>query len=165
MATWWSVIALIAVALGGCGNDGGGGRGDTGSQPTRQAVGLGEQPQVTVPDEPPPRELAVDDLVVGDGAPAAPGDIVTVHYVGVRYADGEQFDSSWNRGIPARFSLAQVVPGFAKGIAGTDGIEAMRVGGRRALIVPPHEAYGHDPPAGAPAGTLIFVVDLIALDE
>ncbi|MBW3577764.1 MAG: FKBP-type peptidyl-prolyl cis-trans isomerase [Actinobacteria bacterium] len=165
MATWWLAIALIAVALGGCGNDGGGGRGDTGSHPTRRTVHLGQEPHVTVPDEPPPRELTVDDLVVGDGPSAAPGDIATFHDVGVRHADGEELDSSWNRGIPARFSLAQVLPGFAKGIAGTDGIEAMRVGGRRVLILPPHEAYGENPPGGGPADTLIFVVDLVALDE
>jgi peptidylprolyl isomerase len=117
------------------------------------------KPEIDFPGEQPPSELVVEDLEVGDGAEATVGSTVLAHYVGVAHSTGEEFDASWNRGEPLTFRLGvgMVIAGWDEGIAG------MRVGGRRRLTVPPHQAYG-DRGAGtviAPGETLVFVVDLI----
>ncbi len=121
-----------------------------------------ERPEVDPPEGDIPFELGIDDLVVGDGDEATPGKKVTVHYVGVSFLTGEQFDASWDRGQPFEFKLGkgQVIPGWDQGVAG------MRVGGRRVLVMPPRLGYG-DRGAGADIGpneTLVFVVDLLAVD-
>ena len=88
------------------------------------------------------------------------GDTVQVHYVGVAFSTGEEFDSSWNRGDPLQFRL-----GIGEVISGWDqGVQGMRVGGRRQLVIPPHLAYGDRgaPGAIAPGETLIFVCDLVS---
>lgn len=105
-----------------------------------------------------PTELVVDDIVKGKGPAAQPGDIVTMDYVGVLYRNGEQFDASWDTGMP----LPPFTLGTQAVIAGWDqGIVGMRAGGRRTLIIPPDLAYGDDPQGpGGPGQTLIFVVDL-----
>jgi peptidylprolyl isomerase len=117
------------------------------------------KPEVDFPDGPPPTDLTVEDLTEGDGAEAAPGRTAVVHYVGVAYSTGEEFDASWNRGEGFEFPL-----GAGKVIAGWDrGVVGMKVGGRRRLVIPPELAYG-DRGAGAviaPGETLIFVVDLL----
>jgi len=117
------------------------------------------KPEVDFPGGPPPSHLDVDDLVVGDGPEAKPGSTVTVHYVGVAYSSGEQFDASWDRGEPFSFPLGgkRVIAGWDLGVAG------MRVGGRRRLTIPPHLGYGDRGAGGAiaPGETLIFVVDLL----
>ena len=118
-----------------------------------------QRPDVDPHDGPPPADLLVEDVTVGDGPEAVPGHTVTVHYVGVAHSTGEEFDSSWNRGAPLDFRLGvgQVIRGW------DDGIVGMKVGGRRRLTIPPHLAYG-DRGAGsaiAPGETLIFVVDLV----
>ncbi|MHB8451074.1 MAG: FKBP-type peptidyl-prolyl cis-trans isomerase [Mycobacteriales bacterium] len=120
---------------------------------------LGQEPHIVVPTGAPPTTLVSRDLVIGTGATATLADSVTVQYLGVNYATGTPFDSSWSRGQPAVFSLQQVVPGFAQGIAG------MRVGGRREIVIPPALGYGAQsaPPAIVPNETLIFVVDLLAV--
>jgi peptidylprolyl isomerase len=114
------------------------------------------KPEVEFPDGPASTELVVDDVVVGDGAEAVPGGTVTVHYVGVEYDTGEEFDSSWNRGESIEFPLRGLIQGWQ------DGIPGMRVGGRRRLVIPPEQAYG---PAGAghrlSGKTLIFIIDLL----
>jgi len=119
-----------------------------------------EKPEVDFPGGEPPTELQVSDIWEGDGAVAKAGDTVSVHYVGVAYSTGEEFDASWNRGEPLEFRL-----GVGQVIAGWDqGVQGMRVGGRRQLIIPPGLAYG-DRGAGnaiAPGETLIFVCDLIS---
>lgn len=120
-----------------------------------------ERPEVDKPTGPPPAELEVTDLTVGDGAEAAAGNVVSVHYVGVSHSSGEEFDASWNRGEPLRFPLGQghVIPGWDQGVQG------MKVGGRRQLVIPPHLAYG-DRGAGnviKPGETLVFVVDLVGV--
>jgi peptidylprolyl isomerase len=99
------------------------------------------------------------DLVVGTGATATASDTVQVQYVGANYTDGKNFDSSWSRGQPASFPLNQVVPGFSQGIVG------MKVGGRREIVIPSALGYGAmgSPPAVAPNETLVFVVDLLAI--
>ncbi len=119
-----------------------------------------EKPEVDFPGGEPPTELEISDIWQGDGAVAKAGDTVQVHYVGVAYSTGEEFDASWSRGAPLEFRL-----GAGQVIAGWDqGVQGMRVGGRRQLIIPPDLAYG-DRGAGraiAPGETLIFVCDLVS---
>ena len=119
------------------------------------------RPEIDFPDGKPPAELRITDIWEGDGTAANPGDRVTVHYVGVAYSTGEEFDASWNRGDPLQFQL-----GAGHVIAGWDqGLQGMKVGGRRQLIIPPDLAYG-DRGAGrviAPGETLIFVCDLVSI--
>jgi peptidylprolyl isomerase len=118
------------------------------------------RPEIDFPGGEPPAELEITDIWEGDGAEANPGDLVQVHYVGVAYSTGEEFDASWNRGDPLRFEL-----GAGHVIAGWDqGVQGMKVGGRRQLVIPPGLAYG-DQGAGtaiAPGETLIFVCDLVS---
>jgi peptidylprolyl isomerase len=120
---------------------------------------MSEKPEIDFPEGPPPSELEVTDVLAGDGDEAAPGRTAVVHYVGVAYSSGEEFDASWNRGEPFAFPL-----GAGRVIAGWDqGVVGMKVGGRRRLVIPPELGYG-DRGAGsaiAPGETLIFVVDLI----
>ena len=120
-----------------------------------------EKPEVEAPDGPPPAELEITDLTVGDGAEAAKGDQVSVHYVGVAHSTGEEFDASYNRGAPLDFPLGagRVIKGWDDGVAG------MKVGGRRRLVIPPHLAYGDRGAGGVigPGETLIFVVDLVGV--
>jgi peptidylprolyl isomerase len=145
-------VVVIAVLIGRGGDDDGGGSttADAGSKPT-----------VEVPEGPPPTELQIEDLEVGDGPEAATGDQVSVQYVGVDYESGEEFDSSWDRGEPFRFQLGagEVIPGWDEGVVG------MKVGGRRELLIPPDLAYGPQgqPPDIGPNATLIFVIDLVSV--
>ena len=121
-----------------------------------------EKPLIDRPDGPPPADLEITDLTVGDGAEATPGKAVTVHYVGVAHSTGEEFDASWNRGEPLRFGLGagQVIAGWDQGVAG------MKIGGRRKLVIPPHLAYGDRGAGGVirPGETLVFVVDLVGVN-
>jgi peptidylprolyl isomerase len=119
---------------------------------------LNSRPEVEAPEGPAPTELDVADVVVGDGAEAQPGARVTVHYLGVEYDSGEEFDSSWGRGESITFPLAGLIQGWQ------DGIPGMRVGGRRKLVVPPHLAYGPTGGGHPLSGkTLIFVIDLLGV--
>lgn len=117
------------------------------------------KPTVTIPQTAPPSSLEMSDDVVGDGAEATSGCTVTVHYVGVSWSTGEQFDASWDRVEPFRFGLGagQVIEGWDQGVAG------MRVGGRRTLTIPPDLGYGARGAGGVigPNETLVFVVDLL----
>jgi peptidylprolyl isomerase len=120
---------------------------------------MSDKPEIDFPESPPPDDLVVTDISVGDGAEATSGSTVAAHYVGVAHSTGEEFDASYNRGEPLSFRL-----GVGQVIAGWDqGIEGMRVGGRRQLVIPPHLAYGDRGAGGAiaPGETLIFVVDLV----
>jgi peptidylprolyl isomerase len=117
------------------------------------------RPEIDFPGGEPPADLEIHDEIPGQGAEATAGSTVSAHYVGVAFSTGEEFDASWNRGEPFSFRLGagQVIGGWDRGI------EGMRVGGRRRLVVPPHLAYG-DRGAGSaigPGETLIFVVDLL----
>ena len=116
------------------------------------------KPEIDFFEGPAPQELVISDLVVGDGQEAAPGSTVDVHYVGVEFDSGEEFDASWNRGSSINFPLGSLIAGWQQGIPG------MKVGGRRQLVCPPHLAYG---PAGGghrlSGKTLVFVIDLLGV--
>jgi peptidylprolyl isomerase len=121
-----------------------------------------EKPEVEVPSgQSPSYQLELDDILVGDGEAAASGHVVEVHYVGVGWKSGREFDASWDRGSTFKFRLGkgQVIAGWDQGVVG------MKVGGRRRITIPPMLGYGKRG-AGAAIGpdeTLVFVVDLIAL--
>ena len=171
------LVTLAAVALTGCGGDGDEGDGEpaaTGTQPATTATAppttatapaggvdtnLDRKPVVRRGTGAPPTELRTQDIVEGSGPPAKAGDRVTVHYVGVDYRTGEQFDASWDRNEPFELELGagMVIPGWDRGLVG------MREGGRRRLVIPPDLAYGPQgaPPAIGPNATLIFVVDMV----
>ena len=150
----------LALGLAACGDDS-----TTGS--TEAATSAAEspasaektKPTVMVPKGAPPKALEIKDLEEGTGAETKAGDEVTVQYVGVNYRNGKEFDASWDRGEPFTFQLGagMVIPGWDQGV------EGMKVGGRRELIIPPELAYGPEgsPPAIGPNETLIFVIDLL----
>ena len=118
-----------------------------------------QKPDVSIPDEQPPTDLVIEDVTVGDGAEATAGTQVTVHYVGVSWSTAQQFDASWDRMDPFRFGLGagQVIRGWDQGVQG------MKVGGRRRLTIPPEMGYGAQGAGGVigPNETLVFVVDLL----
>jgi peptidylprolyl isomerase len=118
-----------------------------------------ERPKVDPEDGPPPADLVIEDVTVGDGPEVKPGQVAIVQYVGASFATGREFDASWNRGEPFSFPLGggRVIAGWDQGVAG------MRVGGRRKLVIPPHLAYGDRGAGGAikPGETLVFIVDLV----
>jgi peptidylprolyl isomerase len=164
------MFACIALSAAGCG-----GSDDSTKSTESTATGASEsaksesssnakkkKPKVTVPKGAPPKKLEVKEIEEGSGATAKAGDEVSVQYVGVGYESGKEFDSSWSRGAePFPFSLGagQVIPGWDQGV------EGMKVGGRRELIIPPELAYGKAgyPPTIGPNETLIFVIDLVAV--
>jgi peptidylprolyl isomerase len=119
------------------------------------------KPEVTIPSTPAPAELVIDDLVAGDGSVASAGQIVEVHYVGVAWSTGKQFDASWDRDQTFVFGLGggEVIQGWDRGVQG------MKVGGRRRLTIPPDLGYGSRGAGGVIKGgeTLVFVVDLVAV--
>jgi peptidylprolyl isomerase len=117
------------------------------------------KPSVSIPSETPPNQLVIVDDVVGTGDEATKGRNVSVHYVGVAWSTGSQFDASWDRNEPFDFRLGagQVIQGWDEGVAG------MKVGGRRTLTIPPEMGYGSRGAGGVIKGgeTLVFVVDLL----
>ncbi|MCX5598101.1 FKBP-type peptidyl-prolyl cis-trans isomerase [Streptomyces phaeochromogenes] len=121
-----------------------------------------DKPEIDFPGGEPPADLEIKDIWEGDGQVAKAGDTVSVHYVGVAFSTGEEFDASWNRGTPLQFQL-----GVGQVIAGWDqGVQGMKVGGRRQLIIPSHLAYGERGAGGgriAPGEALIFVCDLVGV--
>lgn len=114
-----------------------------------------EKPEIDFIDGPAPTELVITDLVMGNGAEATPGAKVEVHYLGVDFESGEEFDSSWNRGESIEFPLAGLIAGWQEGIPG------MKVGGRRQLVIPPALAYGESGGHRLAGRTLVFVIDLL----
>ena len=120
-----------------------------------------ERPKIDKPVGDIPFELRVEDVVVGDGDEATKGKKVSVHYVGVAFSSGEEFDASWDRGRPFEFKLGkgQVIPGWDAGVQG------MKVGGRRKLTIPSAMAYGARGAGSAikPHEPLVFVVDLLSV--
>jgi peptidylprolyl isomerase len=158
-------LALGGALLAGCASA------DEGTDP---AAGGGEEETVSqdleerpdtrglIPaDTEPPGSLQIEDVLVGDGAIVADGDVVAVDYVGVRWSDGAEFDASWERGQPIEFEL-----GAGRVIAGWEqGLQGMQVGGRRIITIPPELAYGDRGAGGliGPGETLVFVVDLVTI--
>jgi peptidylprolyl isomerase len=156
------LLACAALAVAGCGgSDDSSSSTEAGGSTAAETTSAANKakPKVTVPKGAPPKKLVVKDLEEGSGAEAKAGDEVTVQYAGVNYRTGKEFDSSWSRNEPFTFSLGagQVIPGWDQGV------EGMKVGGRRELIIPPELAYGEtgSPPAIPPNETLIFVIDLL----
>jgi peptidylprolyl isomerase len=122
---------------------------------------MSDKPLVEPHLAPPPDDLLIEEIIVGEGPEASAGQHAVVHYVGVGATSGEEFDASWNRNEPFDFELGagHVIQGWDQGVVG------MRVGGRRRLVIPSHLAYGERGAGGviAPNETLIFVVDLLEL--
>ena len=122
---------------------------------------MATKPAVTIPDGAPPAALVSEDVEIGTGAEAKAGTTVDVHYVGVSWSTKKQFDASWDRGGTFSFGRGggQVIRGWDEGVQG------MRVGGRRRLTIPPDKGYGARGAGGAigPNETLVFVVDLLAV--
>jgi peptidylprolyl isomerase len=159
------ILAAAALAAGGCG----GGDDTSSTEASAEATAGSAQPassgaektkpKVVAPKGAPPKKLVVKDLEAGSGPEAAAGDEVVVQYVGIDYKSGKEFDASWDRGepFPLMLGAGQVIPGWEKGI------EGMKAGGRRELIIPPALAYGSEgrPPTIPPNETLIFVIDLL----
>ena len=118
-----------------------------------------EPPVIEPMLDPAPEVLTIQEVVEGDGAEAPANSTVKVHYLGVDYETGEEFDSSWSRGEPIEFPLNRLIKGWQEGIPG------MKVGGRRTLICPPEYAYG---PVGGghrlSGRTLVFVIDLLGVN-
>ena len=115
------------------------------------------KPEIEFPDGPAPAELQIVDVVEGSGEEALASSTVDVHYLGVEYDSGEEFDSSWSRGESINFPLRALIQGWQVGIPG------MKVGGRRKLIVPPAQAYGTSGGHPLSGKTLIFVIDLLGV--
>ncbi len=116
---------------------------------------MSQKPEVDFIEGPAPTTLVITDLVVGDGAQAVPGGRVEVHYLGVDFENGEEFDSSWNRGESITFPLNGLIAGWQEGIPG------MKVGGRRQLVIPPALAYGESGGHRLAGRTLVFIIDLL----
>ncbi len=166
-----AILVGALLAFAGCGDDDSSDEGTTAA--TEQTIGADgngaveksgdasdrTKPEVTVPDGEAPTGLVENELIEGTGAEAKKGDEVTVQYVGVGFESGEEFDSSWSRNEPFPFQLGSgsVIPGWEQGV------EGMKVGGRRELVIPSELAYGAtgSPPAIGPNEALIFVVDLL----
>jgi peptidylprolyl isomerase len=165
------VIVVVVTTSGGSGNkkpSSSPGIGAGGNAPVTfngvtvgNATDLTKAPTVTSTSSTVPTKLEYKDLVVGTGKSATPTSTVNVQYTGVLYKNGKKFDSSWDRGQPASFSLTQVVKGFTEGIGGSGDIPPMKVGGRRIMILPASLGYGSHATSGIPANSpLVFVVDL-----
>lgn len=159
-----AISICAALVLASCGDDKQGASAtDTtafsNQQTTATTTPSGDKPEVQVPEGDPPTKLEVEDLKQGDGAEAKTGDELTVQYVGVDFDSGEEFDSSYDSGQPFTFKLGSgnVIPGWDQGL------EGMKVGGQRQLVIPPDLAYGPQgqPPDIAPNATLVFVIDLV----
>ena len=127
--------------------------------PPEPAAKVRAKPKIARPEGPAPKKLVVKDLAQGEGAAATAGDQLKVNYVGVLFKDGKEFDSSFSAGQPFEFQLgaSMVIPGWDQGL------EGMKVGGRRMLTIPPDLAYGASgsPPAIGPDEPLVFVIDLL----
>jgi peptidylprolyl isomerase len=170
--------AVVVLALAACGDDDegggdtGGGSADTAQQdtatetsPADAAAALKDtstRPVIPKPTGAPPRKLVVEDIVKGKGAAAKAGNTVVVHYVGMNFSNGEEFDASWDSGqpFPVQLGAGQVIVGWDKGLVG------IRAGGRRMLTIPPEMGYGAEgyPPDIPPNETLVFVIDAVSIN-
>ena len=117
------------------------------------------RPGVIVPDGAPPTDLTTEVLIEGTGAEVT-GDVpVRVAYTGVLWDEKSEFDSSWGK-APVTVALNNVVEGFAEGLRG------QTVGSQVLIVIPPELGYGERGNAAVPPNsTLVFVVDILGLDE
>lgn len=167
-------LAALSLAVVACGEEpadearsGSGGAEEaaaeqgSGSEATTSGA-AGEKPKITIPEgAEPPAELNVEDVTEGEGPAAKPGDQLTVNYVGVSFSNGEEFDTSFGKDpFPFQLGGQMVIPGWDQGV------EGMKVGGRRQLTIPPELAYGPQgqPPVIGPNETLVFAIDLVSID-
>ncbi len=148
--------AAVLLLLAGC-QDGDGAAPDGEGAGASEPVDAAGRPEVEPPEGSPPETLTVEDLVEGDGEQVTDGDVLTVHYLGMTWG-GSEFVSSWERGQPLTYTH-----GEGRWVQGwEEGIDGMRVGGRRRIVVPSELGYGQRGAPGVPAGeTLVFVVDLL----
>jgi FKBP-type peptidyl-prolyl cis-trans isomerase len=169
-----AVLAAAAIAASGCGGGGGkatnadipAGPAPTAPAPPQASSNLKDtktKPVIPKPSGSPPTKLVVKDIVVGKGKAAKKGDHLSVQYVGVTFADGKEFDASWDRGSPFPLQLGKsaVIKGWTQGLVG------IRPGGRRELIIPSKLAYGAtgQPPSIPPNAALVFVVDALSVGK
>jgi peptidylprolyl isomerase len=157
------VGVCLALAIVGCGgsDSSSGSTAKTTEEAKAPEESTKTKPAVEVPSGPPPKQLETKELIEGTGAEAKAGDYVTVQYVLVDYKSGKEIEASWDRGEPFRFTIGagEVIKGWDKGV------EGMKVGGRRELIIPPQLAYGSAQSGPiAPNSTLIFVIDLLEVE-
>ena len=168
-------LAAVSLAAAGCGEEESGLQGEASTEaqagdaddlaeteaPPETSGALKEKPKITVPKTPAPTELESKDLVKGKGATAKAGSQISVNYSGVAYSTGKEFDNSYDRGQPFDLQLGagMVIPGWDQGL------EGMKVGGRRQLTIPSDLAYGEEgqPPTIKGGETLIFVIDLLGV--
>ena len=157
-----TIALCAALAIAGCGGGDSSSSGSTAETSAgAPAESINTKPKVDAPSGPPPSHIETKDLIEGTGAEAKVGDKVTVKYVLVDYKSGKEIESSWERNEPFPFTL-----GAGEVISGWDiGVQGMKVGGRRELVIPPQFAYGAEgsPPIG-PNATLIFVIDLVSVE-
>ena len=152
------VLACAALLAAGCGSDS---EESSSSKAEATSTPSKTKPEITVPKGKAPKKLVINDIEEGTGETAEAGKQVTVQYVGISFLNGRQFDASWDRGEPFQFQLGSgsVIPGWDQGV------EGMKVGGRRQLVIPPDLAYGPQgsPPTIGPNETLVFVIDLLSV--
>lgn len=170
-----TLIAVVAVlGLAACGDDddsgNDGGSADATEQETAPEPGEAEEalkdtstkPVISKPTGAPPRKLVKEDIVKGKGPGAKPGDTVVVHYVGLNFSNGREFDASWDSGspFPVQLGTGSVIAGWEKGLIG------IKKGGRRKLTIPPELGYGAEgyPPDIPPNETLVFVIDAVSVN-
>lgn len=118
------------------------------------------KPQIKLPSSAPPKKLVAEPLIVGKGSKVAKGQTITVHYTGIIWPGGKQFDSSWDNGSPASFAIGvgRVISGWDETLVGQP------VGSQLLLVIPPDKGYGAG--GNAQAGikgtdTIVFVVDIL----
>ena len=150
-----AMLAVLLVAVLGCEDESG--DADAGAS---EPVALDAEPELELPEGSPPTSLAVHDLIEGDGEPVTDGAVLTLHYLGSTW-EGQRFASTWERGQPLSYEHGQ-----GRWVAGWEsGLEGMRAGGQRRIIVPPELGYGQRGAPGVPDGaTLVFVVELVGVD-
>ncbi|HWM56068.1 MAG TPA: FKBP-type peptidyl-prolyl cis-trans isomerase [Solirubrobacterales bacterium] len=148
MGRWLpTLVAGVALALAGCGGD------DSGAADSGDSIAPKRaEPTVEIPDERPPTRLLVSDIEEGDGEEVGDGDTIRVDYVGVYYESGREFENSWANDAFETFTM-----GSRRLIDGWDqGLEGMKVGGRRELVIPSDLAFGN--------GAVVYVVDLRGIE-
>ena len=158
-----AVLVLTGLLAAACSSESGGALGgDDLSQCKRPtAANTAPTPNVSMPSKP-PTTLEKTDIKEGSGAPATPGSTITFQYVGVACSTGVQFEATWTGSGPLTYKLQypDLIQGFV------DGLNGMKVGGERQLVIPPGSAYGDSPPPGSGLKaneTLVVVVDLTAV--